>query len=729
MRLVQGFLVLALAAGIAACQPAAPNKKAKDPEKTMTDKNTKTTPALPKKTLTLPPDSRLWLEDVQGEKALAWVESHNKTTLATLEADPRYQTLKDEALGILNATDKIAYGVHRGGYVYNFWQDSDHVHGLWRRTALADYVTGAPVWDVLLDLDDLSKTEGKNWVYKGVDCLSPDYTKCMITLSDGGKDAAVRREFDVASKTFVSGGFVIPEAKGGTAWEDEDTLLVATDWGDDTMTSSGYPFVVKRWQRGTPLDAAQELIRGDHSDVGVWPFDMETDDGRVMFAVEANTFYDSNYWWLPAAGDPVRLPIPAKTSLNGVFQGQLVISLEEDWTPKPGGPRFEKGALVSFSLADFMASKTLPPVSLIVAPDARSAIDGVDITRSGLIVTMLKNVSSVVSVYTYDDGKWQARQLDLPANGAISISSADRHSDVIFANIESFLQPDSLWYINIADNTAKTMYALPARFDSADLTVEQHEATSKDGTKVPYFLVHKKDMPLDGSTPTLLYGYGGFQVSLTPSYSATLGKLWLENGGAYVLANIRGGGEFGPKWHQAGLKTKRQVIYDDFIAVAEDLIASKVTSPRHLGIRGGSNGGLLMGVMYTQRPDLWNAVLCQVPLLDMLRYNQLLAGASWMGEYGDPTDPVEGAFLRSISPYHNVHADRDYPQIFLMTSTKDDRVHPGHARKFAKLLEDEGKDFLYYENTAGGHSAAANLQETARREALGYTWLLEKLKD
>ncbi len=672
-------------------------------------------------------DPRLWLEEIEGQRALAWVETQNSRTLAKLQADPRYQDNFDQALAIANASDKIPYGAHRGGYVYNFWQDSGHVHGLWRRTPMASYVSDNPAWETLLDLDALSEAEGENWVYKGADCLAPDYARCIITLSRGGKDAAVRREFDLASKRFVKDGFIIPEAKGGTAWEDADTLLVGTDWGKGSMTRSGYPFVLKRWARGTALADAQEVLRGEAGDVGVWPVRVELGERPLMFAVRAVTFYESQYYWLPESGAPVRLPVPAKSDFQGVYKDQAVFSLDQDWTPKAGGPRFQKGALVSFSLADFMKNKSIGAVHLVVQPDARSSVESASAARSALVVNMLQNVKSTVYAYDYHDGAWQGRVMDLPENSAISVSSVIPHSDIFFANVESFLRPDTFWYVNLEDGDARPIYTLPERFDASGLMVEQHQATSRDGTQVPYFIVRRKDLKMDGTSPTLLYGYGGFAVSMRPSYSGMLGKLWLERGGTYVLANIRGGGEFGPQWHQAGLKTHRQRIYDDFIAVAEDLIARKITSPPHLGIRGGSNGGLLMGVMYTQRPDLWNAVLCQVPLLDMMRYDKLLAGASWMGEYGDPADPVEGAFLRSISPYHNVHAERDYPEIFLMTSTKDDRVHPGHARKFAKLLQEDGKDFLYYENTNGGHSAAANLQETARREALGYTWLMQKL--
>ncbi len=672
-------------------------------------------------------DSRIWMEEVEGEEALNWVRAENERTLSLLQADPRFAELQAEALAVVNATDKITYGRHRGGFVYNFWQDENSVRGLWRRATLGDYVLGQPKWDVLIDFDELSKAEGENWVYKGVSCLEPAYEKCIISLSRGGKDASVRREFDVSSKSFVNDGFEIPESKGGIAWIDEDTLLVATDWGGDTMTSSGYPFVVKQWQRGTPLSEATTVLTGDKSDVGVFPFRAELDGRGVMFASEADTFYDTTWWYLPEDANPVQLPVPSKSSFREVFAGQVILSLEEDW--QHDGLVWPKGALVSFDLPAFMQSGIIGKVTQVVMPDARSSIDSISATRSSLIIAMLENVTSKVFSYTFDGESWSAKQLDLPENGNIGISSANAQSDVIFANMESFLRPDSLMMVDVTKNSSTVIQSLPTRFDSSNLVVEQLEAISKDGTKVPYFVVRGKDTEMNGTTPTILYGYGGFQVSLQPAYSGTLGKLWLENGGAYVLANIRGGGEFGPNWHQAGLKTKRQVIYDDFIAVAESLISNKLTSARHLGIRGGSNGGLLMGVMYIQRPDLWNAVLSQVPLLDMMRFHKLLAGASWMGEYGNPDDPDEGAFLRSISPYHNVDQATSYPTMFLMTSTKDDRVHPGHARKMGKLLQDLDKPFLYYENIDGGHSAAANLKETARREALSYTFMMQQLMD
>ncbi len=718
---MKNWIVGAATLAITACSPST------ETEGPMTKTETADSPAETQMVEQTEGDSRIWLEEVTGEKPLNWVRGENERSLARLEQDSRFANLNNQALAIVNATDKIDYGQHRGGYVYNFWQDGTHVHGLWQRATLDDYASDDPDWDVLVDFDALSEAEGENWVYKGVTCMAPAYEKCMLTLSRGGKDAAVRREFDIASKSFVEDGFVVPESKGGVEWVDADTLLVATDWGGETMTSSGYPFVVKLWTRGTELAEAREVFRGQADDVGVFPFRVEMGDEAFMFAAEADTFYDTGWWYLPENGDPLQIPVPSKTNFQDVFAGQAILSLDEAWTHD--GQTWPKGTTVSFDLKAFVANGAIEAVFEVATPDARSSVDNISAAKSHLVITMLENVNSRVFAYSFDGAAWSAEPLSLTENGKISISSINAHSDIVLANLESFLTPDSLVMVDVTNDTSQVIRSLPDRFNTKDLVAEQLQATSKDGTQIPYFVVRHKDTKMDGNTPTLLYGYGGFQVNMQPSYSGTLGKLWLENGGAYVLANIRGGGEFGPDWHQAGLKMKRQSIYDDFIAIAEDLIASGLTSPKHLGIRGGSNGGLLMGVMYTQRPDLWNAVLCQVPLLDMLRFHKLLAGASWMGEYGNPEDPDEGAFLASISPYHNVNAARDYPEIFLMTSTKDDRVHPGHARKMGHLLQELDKPFLYYENIDGGHSAAANLKETARREALGYIFLMQQLMD
>ena len=675
-------------------------------------------------------DPRVWLEEVEGEEALAWVEGQNERTFERLQGDPRYQDLYDQALEIYQSEDRIPYGSYYGGYVWNFWQDAVNTHGLWRRTTMESYLSDAPEWDVILDLDALSEAEGMNWVWRGANCLGTDYDRCILTLSDGGADAAVRREFDLSDRAFVEGGFVTPEAKGGVSWVDADTVMVGLATSEADTTTSGYPSVAYRWSRGTDLSEAVEVVRGDREDVGLFAFRVEDSDGTVyMMASEADTFYDTTWWYLPSDGEAVQLPLPSKSSIQDMYQGELVFTVEEAWTPVEGGETFPQGALLSFTMADFVATGELPEVKTVYVPGPRQSLGNIGATRSALLVAIDENVVGGLEAFHYADGNWTSDTVPVPANMTIQLSGTNRDEDIAFMNAEGFLTPDSLYTVDAAALEVEQIKSIPDRFNTDGLIVEQLEARSDDGTMIPYFVVRRQDTVMDGTTPTLLYAYGGFQVSIRPSYSGSRGRLWLENGGAYVVANIRGGGEFGPAWHQAGLKMNRQRIYDDLISVAEDMHSRGLTSPRHTGVYGGSNGGLLTGVMYTQRPDLWNAVVSAVPLLDMLRFHTLLAGASWMGEYGNPEDPDEGGFLRSISPYHNVDANGDYPEIYLYTSTRDDRVHPGHARKMAHLLEETGHDYLYYENTAGGHSAAANLAETARRDALLYTFLMQKLMD
>ena len=673
-------------------------------------------------------DDHLYLEEVLGDKALTEVKSWNKRSLDRLMADPRFKEMEAEALEILQSKDKIPYVSYRGGEVHNFWQDETNVRGIWRKSTLESYLSGDTKWETVLDFDKLSKDEDKNWVYKGNNCFAPDYELCIVNLSDGGKDAVVRREFNAKTKSFVEGGFVTEESKGTMDWLDEDHVIVGVDFGDGTMTDSGYPRLAKLWKRGTPLSEATLIGEGEQSDVGYWGGTMELADGtREIMMARSKTFYESDYIWFPREGDKVgdgvKMPLPEKFNMYGSFKDQLLVQLNEDWRGHGSGD------LISFDIQDFMEDGKIDTVHTVFSPDEKSSMNGAGATKSKVLLSISRDVTSAAYAFDWDGKNWTSEKLDFPENGTVNIGATNDKEDVAFISSESFLTPDTLWTYNTATGKKAQAKSLPSWFDAESMVSEQFFATSTDGTKVPYFVVRDKATKMDGTNPTLLYGYGGFEISLNPSYSATRGKLWLERGGVYVLANIRGGGEYGPKWHQAGLKTQRQRIYDDFISVAEDIIEKDITSPKHLGIEGGSNGGLLMGVMFTQRPDLFNAVICAVPLLDMMRFHKLLAGASWMGEYGDPDDAAEGKFLRSISPYHNVDPEADYPEVFFITSTKDDRVHPAHARKVAKRMEDQGHDFLYYENIDGGHSAAANLKETAKRLALQHTYLMQKLRD
>jgi prolyl oligopeptidase len=675
-------------------------------------------------------DPYVWLEEVEGERAMEWVKAHNAHSLGVLQGDPRYETLHQQALEIVQSRDRIpSPGFTHDGHIDNFWQDAQHVRGVWRRTTLDSYKTAEPQWETVLDFDALAEAESANWVYKGSTCLAPEERYCLISLSNGGKDAVTLREFDSVTRSFVEGGIYLPESKGGASWINKDTLLVARDFGPGTLTNSGYPMVVKRMTRGQSLDQADVLFMGEPTDVSVSGYTLRDADG-VLKATLINRsidFYSSETYRVTDDGAVVKLALPAKSDITGLVAGQLVVSLKQDWTA-PSGQEFKSGDLIAWPLDAWLEDPATPAV-LVLRPTERQAVEGVNATRNTLVVALYDNVRGSVRVYRPGETEWTYSTLDLPQNVSVGVGSASETDDKVFVSVTGYLNPSSLWLADAATGAVDQVKSMPAKFDATGMTVEQHEARSADGTMIPYFVVHKADMPLDGSNPTLLYGYGGFESSLLPGYSATVGKLWLERGGVYVIANTRGGGEFGPRWHEAALQQNRQRAHEDFQAVALDLIARKITSQPKLGIMGGSQGGLFMGAMLTQRPDLINAAVIQVPLFDMLRFHKLLAGASWIGEYGDPEIPEQRAWIQQYSPYQNLRAGQPYPEVFIHTSTKDDRVHPGHARKAAARLEELGYPVLFYENTDGGHAAGANLQETARRLALEYTYLSRRLMD
>ena len=676
-------------------------------------------------------DPYQWLEEWTTPRAMEWVSAHNDMTVKRLTADARYQTLYDEALAIAGAKDRIPMPAFVNGRIMNFWQDQQNLRGIWRATTIDDYRNAAPAWKTLLDIDALGKAEGKSWVFKGAECLRPDERLCMVSLSDGGEDAVEMREFDLSTGQFVAGGFHLPRGKHRIAWEDTDHLLVATDWDSQSLTPSGYPFIVKRLARGAALASATEVYRGQKTDggYGVNPYVLRDGAGHslVGFSRPLDTFH-SETWVLTPRGVE-QLGIPAKASPAEMVAGRVVIQLDEDW--KTANRTFGAGSLVDVPLPALLTAPGKLKPALVWQPGPRDALERVSASKDRLLLTTLSNVNGkLLSLAPKSGGGWSVTPLALPDKLALAFGSADEASDRAFATVTGFTTPTTLYLTDAASGTARAIKSLPPKFDATGLVVEQFEAASSDGVKIPYFLVHRKDRPLDGGTPTLLNAYGGFQVSETPAYSGVTGKLWLERGGAFALANIRGGGEFGPKWHEAALKTKRQIAYDDFASVARDLIARKVTSPRRLGIEGGSNGGLLMGVQFTQHPELWNAVVIQVPLLDMIRIGKIAAGASWQGEYGDvAAEPDALAFWQKTSPYHQLKAGVKYPEPFIFTTTKDDRVGPQHARKFAAKMEGMGLPFFYYENTEGGHGSGADIKQSAKTNALTMTYLIEKLMD
>jgi prolyl oligopeptidase len=666
-------------------------------------------------------DPYLWLEEVEGEKALAWAKEQSAATVAELEAVPEFEELHEQLLKIFTSRDRIPGPGIQGAWVYNYWQDKDHVRGIWRRTFLDEYVKESPSWETVLDLDALAESEGENWVWKGANCLQPEYRRCMVTLSRGGGDASVRREFDAVARAFVEGGFFVPEAKARVGWKDENTLWLGTDFGEGSLTKSGYPRIVKEWKRGTPMESAATIFEGSVSDVSVSAFSMHTPEGRYDIVSRTPEFFRGTSY-LRLGERLIKIDIPEDADLQGIFKDRMLVSLRTDW--KVDGVTYPGDALLAIDVDDFLAgSRTF---NVLFQPEERVSLGRVTSTLNHLLVTTLDNVRGRLYRLTPGEDGWKTEEITLPGLGTIGLGSTGDVDDSFFFTYTDFLTPSSLYLVRDGKDPER-IKSSPSWFDSEGMSVEQFEATSTDGVKIPYFVFKPKGFTANGANPTLLYGYGGFEISQVPRYSGSTGSAWVSKGGVYVVANIRGGGEFGPKWHKAAVKEKHQTNFDDFAAVAEDLIKRKISSPDHLGIMGGSQGGLLVGGTFTQRPELFKAVVCLVPLLDMQRYNKLLAGNSWMAEYGDP-DTDDWEYIKTWSPYHNLHKSKDYPKVFFATSTRDDRVHPGHARKMVARMQEMGKPVYYYENTEGGHAAAANLNQRAYMSALNFAYLWKMLK-
>jgi prolyl oligopeptidase len=718
-------------------------------------------------------DPYLWLEDVDSARALDWVRARNAESRRVLEAVPRFAQMRDGIREVLDSKDQIPGVSRQGDWFYNFWRDQAHPRGLWRRTTLAEYRKPEPAWDTVIDLDALAAAENENWVWDGADCLGPAYERCLVSMSRGGADAHVVREFDLVKRAFVEGGFALPEAKSSVEWIDDRTVYVLTDFGPGSLTDSGYPRLVKRWQRGTPLSAAVTVYEAQKQDVSAFvSVDRTPGFERTVFGRMID-FYRSHVSLLeagpapaPAAAAPkgrapakgarrppakaahakanagatvshagpathlVPIDKPEDASLS-FWREHVLVSLRSDWTV--GGHAWKRGSLLIADAKAYLAGqRRFEP---LFEPTATRSLDGFFVTKTRVMLNVLDDVAGRLEELTPGPQGWTRRAVKAPFPGALGASALhdpllkdDALAEAYFLSYTDFTTPDSLYLGHTGDDARELLKARPAYFDASGLRVEQRFAHSKDGTRVPYFIVWPKGATADGANPTLLYGYGGFEVSLYPWYSGSFGRAWYAQGGVLVVANIRGGGEYGPAWHQAAVKAGKQNSYDDFIAIAQDLVATKVTSPKHLGIEGGSNGGLLVGAVALQRPDLFNAVSCQVPLLDMKRYHRLLAGASWMAEYGDPDVAADWAYLSKYSPYQNVRAGVTYPSILFTTSTRDDRVHPGHARKMvARMIEQGHAGVLYYENIEGGHGGAADNAQRADLQALQFAFLWKQL--
>jgi prolyl oligopeptidase len=679
-------------------------------------------------------DDHLALEEVNGTEAMAFVAGENQRALAALTGDRRYETFRQQAEAILTATDRIPGPSFLGDGIGNFWQDAANPKGIWRRTTLDSYRSADTRWETILDIDALARAEGRDWVFKGADCLAPDETRCLISLSDGGKDAVVVREFDTTTRRFVDGGFSLPEGKHRLEWLDRDTLLVATDFGAGTLTESGYPFIVKSLRRGQTLAQATEVYRGDIGDggYGVSPSVYRDRAGAVQAVLISRPLdtFRSETWEL-VDGRPVKLNLPERVSVYGVQGGSFILSPDEDWS-RPGRSH-KAGSLLAICIP--CVRPTSGPVVItnqvetIFEPTERQSIGGVRVMHDRVVVAISDNVVGRLAVF-HNRGEfgWPRTDIVVPDNVDVSLGDSSKSRGEFFVSTQGFLTPQTLSLATVTA-TAEVVRQAPARFDASTHVTEQFEARSSDGTMIPYFVTRPRDMAMDGSAPTILFGYGGFQVSFPPAYKPEMGKLWLENGGVFVQANIRGGGEFGPQWHQSVLNENRQLAFDDFAAVAADLHRRGISSPRRTGIYGRSNGGVLTSVSITQHPELFHAAVIESPLIDMLRYHELPAGASWIGEYGDPRLPEEAAWIARYSAYQNLRPGADYPRVYITTNTRDDRVHPGHSRKFAARLGEMGYDHLYYEETSGGHSNDADPIANARRWARHYVYLAQQLMD
>ncbi len=666
-------------------------------------------------------DPYLWLEDIDGDPQLEWVLEHNKTTLEYITNIEGYKERYNDIYKILTSDDRLVYPQRHENYIYNFWQDENHPRGFIRRIDFENFLIKEGKWEMVLDLDSLSISDSTDWVFRGIRFATNGSTRCILNLSPGGTDAVYLKEFDLSEKRFITQGFNVDEAKSTIQWIDPDHVYIASDFGEGSLTTSGYPRIVKRWERGTDIEDAEIVLETSIDDMGVFPIVIHNTKATYEFVLNYHDFYTKELFLIKDTS-LVKLHLPDDFNFD-LLDDNFVVCPYVDWNTD--NMIIKKGTVVNVKLHDLATGNFA--FDILYTANERSSVEDIYATSNCIILNTLDNIKSVVLKYNYDNGSWKMKQVEYPPAGSIEIVDVNRLHKEYFVTYESFIQPTSL-YIDKTDDASPTLLmSLPSYFDASTCQVKQYEAESKDGTMIPYFVIHKDGLKLNGQNPTILYGYGGFQISEKPYYSASMGKLWLQKGGVYVIANIRGGGEFGPDWHKAAILENKQRSYDDFIAVAEDLQARKITSPQKLGITGGSNGGLLVGAVMVQRPDLFGAVVCIVPLLDMKRYSKLLAGQSWVAEYGDPDSPDNWAYISKYSPYHNLSAGIHYPKILFLTSTRDDRVHPGHARKMVAKMEALGQRVFFFENTEGGHAASYTPEHRSRIAAMYYSFFIDQL--
>jgi prolyl oligopeptidase len=663
-----------------------------------------------------PDDPYLWLEEITGEEALDWVRTRNEPTRAEF-CDAEFERMRAEALEVFDTDARIPYVRRRGEYLYNFWRDAANPRGLWRRTTLDSYRSDSPEWDVLIDIDELGRADNQKWVWAGATVIEPEFTRALVNLSRGGSDAVIVREFDMLTREFIPDGFQLPEAKSQIGWADPDTVLVGSDFGADTLTESGYPRIVKRWRRGTPLSDAETVFEGSRTDVNASANADRTPGFERTFAGRALDFWNEEVYEV-LGSELIRIDVPTDASVS-IHREWLLIELRTDWTI--GAVTYRAGSLLAADYDEFLAGTA--DLRVVFEPDEHTCLHQRAWTRDRLLLVTLADVASRVEIVT--PGTWQRQPISgIPDASYTAIVAADDTGDEFFLDSSGFGMPSRLLR-GTGGEQLEQIKSSPAFFDAENLDVKQFFVPSKDGTSIPYFVVRSRDA--EGPGATLLGGYGGFESSKTPGYSGVLGRLWLARGGTYAMANIRGGGEYGPGWHTQAMREGRHKVDEDFAAVADDLVRRGITTVKQLGAQGGSNGGLLMGIMLTNYPEKFGALVCDVPLLDMKRYQLLLAGASWVAEYGDPDDPNDWEFISKYSPYQNISASRHYPPVLFTTSTRDDRVHPGHARKMVAALQAAGHSVWLYENIEGGHAGAADNEQAAFKAALSYSFLWRTL--